>query len=34
MAFEQDELWESANERISWHEKLDGDDAIQKRVHE
>ncbi|KAK9102028.1 hypothetical protein Sjap_019282 [Stephania japonica] len=34
MAFDQDELWENANERISWHEKLDGEEAIQNRVHE
>lgn len=34
MAFEQQELWERANERISWHEKLDGEEAIQNRVHE
>ncbi|KAK9141734.1 hypothetical protein Syun_011134 [Stephania yunnanensis] len=34
MAFDQDELWENANERISWHEKLDGEETIQNRVHE
>ncbi|PKA64675.1 hypothetical protein AXF42_Ash007422 [Apostasia shenzhenica] len=34
MAFKQEELWENANERIPWHEKLDGEDAIQKQVHE
>ncbi|PIA57024.1 hypothetical protein AQUCO_00600031v1 [Aquilegia coerulea] len=34
MAFEQEELWESANERIPWHEKLEGEEAIQNRVHE
>ncbi|KAK3025871.1 hypothetical protein RJ639_042300 [Escallonia herrerae] len=34
MAFGQDELWESANERIPWHEKLEGEAAIQNRVHE
>ncbi|XP_077220086.1 transducin family protein / WD-40 repeat family protein [Tasmannia lanceolata] len=34
MAFEEEELWGSANERIPWHEKLNGDEAIQKRVHE
>ncbi|KAL6006260.1 hypothetical protein ACLOJK_040306 [Asimina triloba] len=34
MAFEQDDLWENASERIPWHEKLDGEEAIQKRVHE
>jgi hypothetical protein len=34
MAFEQEELWETANERLSWHEKLEGEEAIQNRVHE
>ncbi|KAK7264903.1 hypothetical protein RJT34_32516 [Clitoria ternatea] len=34
MAFDQEELWTSASERISWHEKLEGEEAIQKRVHE
>lgn len=34
MAFEQDELWQSANERIPWHEKLEDEEAIQNRVHE
>ncbi|XP_039688685.1 WD repeat-containing protein 11 isoform X3 [Medicago truncatula] len=34
MAFDQEELWKSASERISWHEKLEGEEAIQKRVHE
>lgn len=34
MAFEQQELWECANERMQWHEKLDGEEAIQNRVHE
>ncbi|EYU34986.1 hypothetical protein MIMGU_mgv1a0003442mg, partial [Erythranthe guttata] len=34
MAFEQQELWERANERISWHEKLEGEESIQNRVHE
>ncbi|XVE71478.1 hypothetical protein DITRI_Ditri10aG0153500 [Diplodiscus trichospermus] len=34
MAFEQEDLWESANERIPWHEKLEGEEAIQNRVHE
>ncbi|ONK76641.1 uncharacterized protein A4U43_C03F30450 [Asparagus officinalis] len=34
MSFKQEELWENANERIPWHEKLDGEEAIQKRVHE
>ncbi|XP_023530451.1 WD repeat-containing protein 11-like [Cucurbita pepo subsp. pepo] len=34
MAFKQEELWESANERIPWHEKLDGEEVNQNRVHE
>ncbi|KAL4301978.1 hypothetical protein GQ457_10G003860 [Hibiscus cannabinus] len=34
MAFEQEDLWERANERIPWHEKLEGEEAIQNRVHE
>ncbi|KAI4335695.1 hypothetical protein L6164_014318 [Bauhinia variegata] len=34
MAFEQVELWQSASERISWHENLEGEEAIQNRVHE
>ncbi|XP_015579668.2 WD repeat-containing protein 11 isoform X1 [Ricinus communis] len=34
MAFKQEELWENANERIPWHEKLEGEEAIQNRVHE
>ncbi|XVE98354.1 hypothetical protein REPUB_Repub03eG0099200 [Reevesia pubescens] len=34
MAFEQGDLLESANERIPWHEKLEGEEAIQNRVHE
>lgn len=34
MAFEQKELWGSASERISWHENLDTEEAIQNRVHE
>ncbi|KAM7267545.1 hypothetical protein ACFE04_009711 [Oxalis oulophora] len=34
MAFEQEELWKSANERIPWHEKLEGEEAIQNHVHE
>lgn len=34
MAFDQGELWESANERINWHEKLEGEEDIQNRVHE
>ncbi|KAF1002874.1 uncharacterized protein LOC141700003 [Apium graveolens] len=34
MAFDQGELWEGANERINWHEKLEGEEDIQNRVHE
>ncbi|KAL5729631.1 hypothetical protein ACHQM5_002555 [Ranunculus cassubicifolius] len=34
MAFEQEELWASANERIPWHKKLEGEEATQNRVHE
>ncbi|KAK8604748.1 hypothetical protein V6N13_082223 [Hibiscus sabdariffa] len=34
VAFEQEDLWERANERIPWHEKLEGEEAIQNRVHE
>ncbi|XP_057967387.1 uncharacterized protein LOC131157338 [Malania oleifera] len=34
MAFEQEDLWETATERIPWHEKLEGEVAIQNRVHE
>ncbi|CAJ1944584.1 unnamed protein product [Sphenostylis stenocarpa] len=34
MAFDREELWKTASERISWHEKLEGEEAIQKRVHE
>ncbi|XWS27030.1 hypothetical protein CRYUN_Cryun26dG0080800 [Craigia yunnanensis] len=34
MAFEQEDLWETANERIPWHEKLEGEEAIQNRIHE
>lgn len=34
MAFEQNELWLCANERIPWHENLGGEEAIQNRVHE
>ncbi|KAL3839811.1 hypothetical protein ACJIZ3_024402 [Penstemon smallii] len=34
MPFEQEELWERANERIPWHEKLEGEEAIQNRIHE
>lgn len=34
MAFEQEELWENASERITWHERLEGEQAIQNIVHE
>ncbi|KAF9662884.1 hypothetical protein SADUNF_Sadunf18G0100900 [Salix dunnii] len=34
MAFQKEELCESARERIPWHEKLEGEEAIQNRVHE
>ncbi|KAK1418470.1 hypothetical protein QVD17_27615 [Tagetes erecta] len=34
MTFEQEELWERANERITWHERLEDEEAIQNRVHE
>lgn len=34
MAFRQEELWGKANEQIAWHANLDGEEAIQKRVHE
>eukprot|EP01018_Ginkgo_biloba_P039533 Gb_06602 [translate_table: standard] len=34
MPSEQGALLASAMERISWHEKLGGEDATQKRVHE
>ncbi|RWR73368.1 WD repeat-containing protein 11 [Cinnamomum micranthum f. kanehirae] len=34
MAFKKEELLGNANERILWHENLDGEEAIQKRVHE
>ncbi|KAL3535883.1 hypothetical protein ACH5RR_004344 [Cinchona calisaya] len=34
MGFEQQELWGSASERIPWHEKLEGEEAIQNQVHE
>ncbi|XVE54449.1 hypothetical protein DITRI_Ditri03aG0082400 [Diplodiscus trichospermus] len=34
MAFEQEDLWKRANERIPWHEKLEGEEAIQNRIHE
>ncbi|CAB4319020.1 unnamed protein product [Prunus armeniaca] len=34
MAFEQEDLWANASERIPWHEKLEGEEAIQNRVHE
>ncbi|KAK4784437.1 hypothetical protein SAY86_018805 [Trapa natans] len=34
MAFEQHELWKNASERIPWHEKLEGEEAIQNHAHE
>lgn len=34
MVFAQEELWVRASERIPWHEKLEGEEAIQNRVHE
>ncbi|KAK8931167.1 hypothetical protein KSP39_PZI016202 [Platanthera zijinensis] len=34
MAFKQQQLWADANERIPWHEKLYGEEATQKHVHE
>lgn len=34
LAFKKEELWLNAKERISWHDKLDSEEAIQKRVHE
>ncbi|XP_020225696.1 WD repeat-containing protein 11 isoform X2 [Cajanus cajan] len=34
MAFDQEELWKSASERISWHANLEGEEAVQKRIHE
>ncbi|KAL9685127.1 hypothetical protein QQ045_022574 [Rhodiola kirilowii] len=34
MAFEQEELLKTANERIPWHEKLEGEEVIQNQVHE
>ncbi|KAG2407955.1 uncharacterized protein HKW66_Vig0027770 [Vigna angularis] len=34
MAFDREELWKTASDRISWHEKLEGEEAIQKRIHE
>ncbi|KAF7083409.1 hypothetical protein CFC21_087207 [Triticum aestivum] len=34
MAFKQEQLWFNANERIPWHDKLDSEDALQKRIHE
>ncbi|KAK3155963.1 hypothetical protein QOZ80_2AG0101060 [Eleusine coracana subsp. coracana] len=34
MSFKQEQLWFNANERIPWHDKLDGEEALQKRVHE
>ncbi|VVB04812.1 unnamed protein product [Arabis nemorensis] len=34
MAFEREELWTRANERLPWHKKLEGEDCIQKQVHD
>ncbi|VFQ67396.1 unnamed protein product [Cuscuta campestris] len=34
MAFEEEGLLKCAKERILWHEKLEGEEAIQNRVHE
>ncbi|KAK9055097.1 hypothetical protein SSX86_026177 [Deinandra increscens subsp. villosa] len=34
MAFDQEELWENASERIAWHERLEGEQSIQNCVHE
>nr|XP_043621964.1 WD repeat-containing protein 11-like [Erigeron canadensis] len=34
MAFEQEELWGNAKERIRWHEMLEGEQAIENRIHE
>ncbi|KAI3801828.1 hypothetical protein L1987_29945 [Smallanthus sonchifolius] len=34
MAFDQQELWENASERIAWHERLEGEQSIQNCVHE
>lgn len=34
MAFEHEELWDMANERITWHEKLEGEQAVQNQIHE
>lgn len=34
MAFQPEELCERAIERITWHEKLEDEEAIQNRVHE
>uniref|UniRef100_A0A0A9DQQ7 WDR11 TPR domain-containing protein n=1 Tax=Arundo donax TaxID=35708 RepID=A0A0A9DQQ7_ARUDO len=34
MAFKQEQLWFNANERIPWHDKLNGEEALQKRIHE
>ncbi|KAI9125672.1 hypothetical protein K1719_003090 [Acacia pycnantha] len=34
ITFDQEELREIACERISWHKKLEGEEAIQNRVHE
>jgi hypothetical protein len=34
LVFRKEELWLNAKERISWHDKLDSEEAIQKRIHE
>ncbi|KAL7599614.1 hypothetical protein Lser_V15G24598 [Lactuca serriola] len=34
MAFAQEELWENSSERITWHENMEGEQAIQNQVHE
>lgn len=34
MTFKPDEFLGNAMERIPWHEKFDGEQAIQKLVHE
>lgn len=34
LAFRKEDLWLNAKERLSWHDKLDSEEAIQKRVHE
>ncbi|KAL6585953.1 hypothetical protein OROMI_002597 [Orobanche minor] len=34
MSFDQQELWEQANEPPTWHERLESEVAVQSRVHE